>query len=244
MRAQTHTDDLQVGLHPVPTGVQGPSDRRRRDLTPPSPTGALTPIDWTEGTWLNQPREVTLEAGEMVVAASPGSDFWRDSADRVSADTGHALLRRFGPGDVVEVSFMLDFCHALDQAGILVRSSERSWIRAGVEVCDGVAQVGAVVTDDESDWSMAPVPAWRGSEVTLRASWLDNNKVSLSAKSSQSGWRRIRVVPWSARECGIGPSCAAPDRKDLRVRFTRWRALTAPRPAPTRLRLVGPHQED
>ncbi len=50
-----------------------------------------------------------------------------------------------------------------------MRLDERTWIKAGIEYCDGALQLGAVVTAGASGWSSAPVP-WHGREMTLRAS--------------------------------------------------------------------------
>jgi hypothetical protein len=117
---------------------------------------------------------------------------------------------------------MLDFNHRLDQAGVLIRRSESTWVKAGVEICDGAAHVGAVVTRGAFDWSMMPVPAWRNSLVTVRAMWTAGALV-LCARSSQSAWRTLRVCPWDVGAAEAGPFCAAPDRDDLAVRFTAWR---------------------
>jgi regulation of enolase protein 1 (concanavalin A-like superfamily) len=116
---------------------------------------------------------------------------------------------------------MLDFNHRLDQAGVLIRRSESTWVKAGVEICDGAAHVGAVVTRGAFDWSMMPVPAWRNSLVTVRAMWTAGALV-LCARSSQSAWRTLRVCPWDADTAEAGPFCAAPDRGDLAVRFIGW----------------------
>ena len=43
-------------------------------------------------------------------------------------------------------SFLLDYGQQFDQAGVFLRSTETTWIKAGVEVSDGVAQIGAVTT--------------------------------------------------------------------------------------------------
>ena len=104
-----------------------------------------------------------------MVTAVEGSDLWRTTAYGFVHDSGHALLHVLEPGTATEVSFLLDYGQQFDQAGVLLRSTETTWIKAGVEVSDGVAQVGAVVTHGVSDWSVAPVPHWTGSTVTVRA---------------------------------------------------------------------------
>ena len=71
---------------------------------------------------------------------------------------GMPCCARFRSAKPIEVSFILDYDQQFDQAGVLVRASETAWVKAGVEISDGVAQVGAVVTHAASDWSVAPVP--------------------------------------------------------------------------------------
>ena len=178
-------------------------------------------VDWGDGRWLNAPFASEVDGPDLVVRARHGSDFWRASAIGAGCHDGHALLQPFAPGDSIDVSFRLDFHHRLDQAGILVRDSPNHWVKAGVEICDGVAHVGAVVTRGASDWSMTSVPSWRDSLVTIRAIWTRESLV-LCARSSQSGWRTLRVAPWDADAVEAGPFCAAPDRGDLSVRFTSW----------------------
>ena len=185
---------------------------------------------WDGATWLNPPERIREAGGGLTVRAAGGSDFWRGSAPESACDSGHALLRPFALGDCVEVSFRLDFAHRLDQAGLLVRCGPASWVKAGVEICEGVAHVGAVVTNDVSDWSMSPVPSWRASVVTVRASWTPDG-ILIRARSSQSGWRSVRLAPWTpsctAPSCTAGPYCASPDRADLDVTFTSWRVAPA-----------------
>ena len=128
------------------------------------------PLGWDDGHWLNAPAATAQEGGHLIVTAVEGSDFWRTTAYGFVHDNGHALLRPLAVGEAVDVSFILDYDQQFDQAGVLVRASETTWVKAGVEISDGVAQVGAVVTHGASDWSVAPVPSWRGSEVTIRVS--------------------------------------------------------------------------
>ena len=93
----------------------------------------------------------------------------------------------------VEVSFLVDFAEQFDQAGVLVRAGRRHWVKAGVEVSDGAAQVGAVATREVSDWSVAPVPRWSGSVVTVRAS-RDGDALTVRARAG-GPWQLVRVAP-------------------------------------------------
>src|SRR5579863_8854901 len=114
-------------------------------------------ISWSAGAWLNPPPAAIVVGDDLLVTAAAGSDFWQETSYGFRRDSGHALLAPFEEGRSVEVSFVVDFGALYDQAGLLVRVSERAWIKAGVEMSDGSPQLSAVVTHGSSDWSVAPV---------------------------------------------------------------------------------------
>src|SRR3712207_4186769 len=181
---------------------------------------------WRDGEWLNPPREVRANGSELVVTAEQGSDFWRTTSYDFVHDSGHAWLLPLPEATAVEVRFVLDYQEQFDQAGVLVRADETTWTKAGVEVSDGVPQVGAVVTRQVSDWSVAPVPEWRGREVTVRASRA-GNALTVRARVEDEPWRLVRVAPITpGQPLAAGPYCCAPTRSGLEVTF-RGAVLTA-----------------
>ena len=111
-----------------------------------------------------------------------------------------------------------------DQAGLLLWVDDEHWVKAGLEVSDGVLHLGAVVTNGMSDWSMAPVPDWSGQRVTIRASRSGElgDDITLRARAASSGWRTVRVAPFPAAAASAGPMVCAPTRAGLEVRFTGW----------------------
>jgi hypothetical protein len=172
------------------------------------------------GEWLNPPPSVRDDGSALLVTAAAGGDFWRTTSYGYDRDSGHALLSPFGPEAAIEVSFIADYDHQFDQAGLLVRLDETTWIKAGAEYCDGVLQLGAVVTRGVSDWSSFPVP-WAGREVTIRAS-RSADAVTIRARAGDDPWQMIRLAPFPpAVEATAGPYCCAPERDGLTVRFTR-----------------------
>jgi uncharacterized protein len=180
-------------------------------------------LAWDQGHWLNPPLTVTADGADLLVTARQGSDLWRTTSYGFIHDDGHALLRPFASDSAVEVSFRLDYAGLFDQAGILVRCDAQRWAKAGVEVSDGLPQVGAVVTHGVSDWSVAPVPEWVGSEVTLRVSRA-GDALTVRARRGDDPWRLVRLAPWPADlDALAGPFCCAPTRAGLQVRFTAWR---------------------
>ncbi|MFC7711799.1 DUF1349 domain-containing protein [Micromonospora lupini] len=189
------------------------------DLVPPS-----EPLDWARGTWLHPPvRAEEGPAGELVVEAGAETDFWRRTSYGFVHDNGPALLAPLPVGAAMEVSFILDFSAQFDQAGVLVRVDEGTWVKAGVEVSDGESQLGAVATREFSDWSVSPVPGWAGQEVTVRVSRA-GDALTVRARVADAAWRLVRLAPMDpAAEALAGPFCCAPTRAGLAVVFTGWR---------------------
>ena len=173
---------------------------------------------WAEAEWLNPPVRTSTDGADLLVEARESSDFWRVTSYGFVHDDGHALLRPFPDGSAVEVAFTLDFDQQFDQAGVLVRSDEEHWVKAGVEVSDGVSQLGAVVTHARSDWSVAPVPAWSGRDVTVRAS-RTGDALTVRARTDDDSWQLVRVAPLPPGDVLAGPFCCAPTRAGLVVRF-------------------------
>ena len=182
----------------------------------------MTLIDWNDGSWLNPPPASSITDGQMIVESAEGSDFWRQTAYEFSRDSGHALLIPFPLNSAIEVTFRADFDHLYDQAGILIRVDEETWIKAGVEVTDDEPHVAAVATREFSDWSLAPVPSWRGRLVTVRASRA-GDAVTIRARSSDAPWQTIRLTPLATDAVATaGPMCCSPERGGLHVTFTRF----------------------
>ncbi|ASA22137.1 DUF1349 domain-containing protein [Paenibacillus donghaensis] len=181
-------------------------------------------VDWSKGKWSHEPVSSTVEAdSKLRVEAVESSDYWQKTMYGFQHDNGHSLLAAWEDDKAVEVSFSLDgFTELYDQAGLMLWLDDTHWIKAGVELNDGVPHIGAVVTHEYSDWSLSPVPEWTGEEVTLRASQM-NDAVILRARTRNHPWRTIRVARFPY-ETGkqAGPFLCAPTRSGFKVTFTRW----------------------
>lgn len=182
-------------------------------------------LNWGDGRWA-QAVSTTTQDGSLIVEPAAGSDLWRTTSYGFVHDDAPALLADLPDGSAMEVAFVLGGDEQFDQAGILVQADSRHWIKAGVEVADGVLMAGAVVTAEVSDWSTGPVPAWAGHEIVVRVS-RSGDAVTVRARcplGDEPGWRLVRLapidptLPWRA-----GPFCASPSRAGLKVTFTQWR---------------------
>ncbi len=182
-------------------------------------------IEWAAGTWTREPASARVDGDDLVVVAAEGSDWWRTTHYGFVHDDGHGLLADWPAATAVEATFDASTLTGLyDQAGLMLWVGPEQWIKTGLEVSDGVLHLGAVVTNGVSDWSLAPVPDWAGELVTIRASrgGEAGDSVTLRARTARSGWRTLRVAPFTAGAASAGPMVCAPMRVDLEVRFTRW----------------------
>lgn len=180
-------------------------------------------MDWEAGEWLNKPLSARIEDHFLKVVPEKGRDFWKKTFYGFEYEDGAALLADWSNDKAVEVSFQLSsFTELYDQAGILLYHGPGQWIKAGIEINDGIPQLSAVVTDGYSDWSLAAVPEWAGEEVTLRASIM-KDAVIIRARTRHHAWRTIRVArfPYPAGN-QAGPFACSPTREGLEVTFTRW----------------------
>jgi len=127
-------------------------------------------IPLENGDWLNPPLSAELIGSEFIITAKEKTDFWQKTSYGFIHNSSHALLNDFPEESSLEASWILDYKHQFDHAGLMVYSDETNWIKVGVEFADGIPQLGAVVTRGISDWSVAPVPNWMDMEVTMRFS--------------------------------------------------------------------------
>lgn len=183
---------------------------------------AVRRVDWSEGSWTTPPAAVEQDGDDLVVTAVEASDAWRTTAYGFIHDTEHALLAPLTPGTAMEVAFTGDFSQQFDQAGLFVRVSAAEWTKAGVEYADGALQLGAVVTHGFSDWSVAPVPDWSGTRITVRVS-RSGDALTIRARTGEEPFRLVRVAHLEpSTTAAAGPMVCAPTRAGLVVRFASW----------------------
>lgn len=186
-------------------------------------SSAAVAVPWSAGTWTTPPVDTTEVDGDLVVTAREGSDAWVRTAYGFTHDDAHGLLAPLPGEGAVEVDLTVAYAAQFDQAGLLLRADARTWVKAGVEVADGVPQLGAVVTLGGSDWSVGPVPDWAGRRVTIRLS-RSGDAVTVRARADGEPFRLVRVAPFPAGlPAAAGPYCCAPTRAGLQVTFHAWR---------------------
>lgn len=186
---------------------------------------ATTPVPWSRGRWTVPPATVSTAGGDLLVTPGAHSDAWRETSYGFTRDDAPALVVDLPTPGAVEVTFTVGLTAQFDQAGLVVRADERTWVKAGVELSDGVPQLGAVVTLGRSDWSVRPVPEWSGRRVTLRAS-RSGDAVTIRARVDDEPFALARLAPFPADAVAVaGPYACSPSRDEpgLTVRFHEWR---------------------
>ena len=115
-----------------------------------------------------------------------------------------------------------DYRHLYDQAGLMVRLDERTWIKAGIEYAYDRQNLSVVVTREFSDWSVLPLPT-APAEIGLR---LTRHGSAIRVEHSLDGIRfdmlRLAYLP-PHEPVAVGVMCCSPQREGFAARFEGFR---------------------
>ncbi|MBB6286235.1 regulation of enolase protein 1 (concanavalin A-like superfamily) [Pseudomonas sp. BIGb0381] len=177
---------------------------------------------WRTANWLNKPSLYqTFTDGSLEMVTDSHTDFWRETHYGFIRDSGHFLGFATLGSFTAQVRINADFRELYDQAGIMVRLNEETWLKAGIEFNDGMPMISSVLTQGTSDWAPScfsgdPTDFW------LRVTVSDG---VLRLQYSMDGitWPLLRLAPFpKAERYMVGPMCCTPERQGLRVKFSEW----------------------
>ena len=168
--------------------------------------------------WLNQPATWTETGDTITVVTDPNTDFWRTTHYGFVRDNGHFLWQQVAGDFVADVKVIGAYTSQYDQAGLMIRAGETTWIKCGIEFVDGVQYASAVVTREYSDWSVLPLGE------TPMAVWIratcTGGDVELHYSLDGTDYRMLRMAHLTAAESlQVGPMCASPEGSGFEVRF-------------------------
>lgn len=183
------------------------------------------PADWNRMTWHVPPPRSSVEGGVLTVETALGSDYWRETQYGFSRDAGHALLMPAPPEFTATVSVQGEYAHLYDQAGLMLRSDERHWLKQGVEFV-GRQQWSAVVTRGKSDWSV--LPAENHALMHFRCIRRGNALILHVRPDDEDRWTLMRVADYPP-ELGaqVGVFACSPERAGFRAHFHDFQLLPA-----------------
>jgi regulation of enolase protein 1 (concanavalin A-like superfamily) len=168
--------------------------------------------------WLNEPPAWRTDGDALVVTAGAKTDFWRLTHYGFVRDNGHLYGRRVAGDFEAEVTVRGEYAAQYDQAGLMVRVDETTWLKCGIELVDGVQQVSAVVTRDYSDWSVVPLAeSPQALHLTVRREG-SALQVRYALDGGPEALLRLAYLPMGEAVL-VGPMCAAPDGDGFTVRF-------------------------
>jgi regulation of enolase protein 1 (concanavalin A-like superfamily) len=172
-------------------------------------------------TWLNEPQNWKQEGGQLSVFADTHTDFWRKTHYGFVRDNGHFYYEKVPGNFEIETEFRGKYESLYDQAGLMVRLDETTWMKTGIEFVNGIHHVSAVVTRDYSDWSVVPLHAYHGS-LRLRLK-REGGAITIEYFASDGGWLMFRTAYLStAAELEVGRMVAAPDGGGFEAVFSEF----------------------
>jgi hypothetical protein len=176
--------------------------------------------------WLNEPSEWSAGAGQLVVTTNRGTDFWRETHYGFIRDSGHFFGRETDGAFTATLRVRARYENLYDQAGIMVRLDQETWLKGGIELSDGEALLGSVLTLGRSDWATGPLRG-NASDVWIKVT-VDRGVLRLQASGDGLRWPLVRLCSFpSAARYLVGPMCCTPERAGLKVVFSDF-TVTSP----------------
>ncbi len=167
--------------------------------------------------WLNDPPTWREDNGILAVRAAAKTDFWRKTHDGGIRDNGHFYFDTAQHDFSAVLEIVGEYEEQYDQAGLMVRLDETTWLKCGVELKDGIQYASVVVTRDWSDWSVVRLD--RPESIWFRVHRIQNTfEVEFSLDGE--AYQMIRqAFLTEAPELQVGPMIAAPKGDGFRAVF-------------------------
>ena len=159
--------------------------------------------------WLNEPPQWRQEGNRLEIRSDSHSDFWRRTHYGFIRDSGHCYGELMAGDCTAEVRVMGGYRDLYDQAGLMLRLDEQTWLKCGIEYVEGVQHLSAVVTREYSDWSVWALPE------NPPAVWLrvrrqtEAVEVHFSLDGERYQLHRLAYLP--PGPALVGPMCASPE---------------------------------
>ncbi|MDN3689228.1 DUF1349 domain-containing protein [Cyclobacterium jeungdonense] len=173
---------------------------------------------WDGFQWMNEPRQWSVEEKGLRLLTDRQTDFWRITHYDFVKNDGHFYYRELQGSFTCQLRFSGNYQDLYDQAGLMLRLDDTTWIKAGIEYVSSTAKASAVVTRDFSDWSIrelreVPIDFW------VRAKRArDHVEISFSVDSENFEMLRLAYFPPSA-SLQVGIMAASPKGEGFETIF-------------------------
>lgn len=105
-------------------------------------------------TWFNEPQTWEVKQNTLTMFVTPQTDYWRISHYGFTVDDAPFLYNTYGGEFETKVKITGNYKDRFDQMGLMLRTDQKNYIKAGVEFVDGKFNLSTVVTHNTSDWSV------------------------------------------------------------------------------------------
>jgi uncharacterized protein len=168
--------------------------------------------------WLNEPASWQRTGDVLTVSVDPSTDFWRETGYGYIRDSGHVYGEVLAGDLDVSVRMRCTLGTQYDQAGVMLRADERTWLKTGVEFFEGRARLSTVLTLGRSSWMVTDLPEGID-EIVLRVSRRgDAVEVRYVIEDGPAELAALVFMP-PGREVLAGVMAAAPEGPGFRVTF-------------------------
>jgi uncharacterized protein len=152
---------------------------------------------------------IDRDRGLLRVRTNASTDYWQRTHYGFEVDNGHFLYLEAEGDFVLTTKVTSHPVNQYDQAGLMVRISEKCWIKTSVEYePKGANRLGAVVTNQQySDWSTQPISR-EVATVWFRIQ-TEGSDVIVNASFNGIQWEQLRMARLHDREtvecvkCGL-----------------------------------------
>ncbi|NML71711.1 DUF1349 domain-containing protein [Chryseobacterium sp. RP-3-3] len=104
--------------------------------------------------WFNEPEKWEIKNNSLLMFVTPQSDYWRISHYGFTVDDAPFYYTTYGGEFEAKVKITGNYKARFDQMGLMLRTDEKNYIKAGIEFVDGKYNLSTVVTHGTSDWSV------------------------------------------------------------------------------------------
>jgi uncharacterized protein len=170
--------------------------------------------------WLNEPSKWASSDSKLTLSTADRTDFWQETFYGFRRDNGHAYLRPVEGDFTIEATVVGKYSELYDQAGLMLRIDERTWIKTGIEFTDRIMHFSVVATHNISDWSVVPLPeATPADEVRVRLS-RHGDAVRIQYSIARQPWQLARLAPFRAAAAQVGIMACSPERAGFEAEFS------------------------
>jgi uncharacterized protein len=175
--------------------------------------------------WLNEAPQWGIEGDRITITSAPKTDFWRKTHYGFIRDSGHFFYQPIQGDFTLNVKFSGQYNALYDQAGVMVRLDETTWMKCGVEYVNDVQQASVVVTRDFSDWSVVTLannPPFLWLRVTRH-----EGSIEVFYSLDGSVYTMLRTAYLTPEGVDVGLMCATPEGNGFTAVFEGL-SVTAP----------------